>query len=170
MRPVDEKSQLALNVRHGRIEDQDIRAKVRIPRTRGMKTSHFEGSVVSGVRVLAQGRDERTQRLRHSILTLADHGWSQRRIALKLDINRETVGKYVRLGQPIPAISTSGSEGKVTPGFNDAAVCCTAHIHALNSTCSSFTSYSPHAGPRPFRLPWLRWQYSNDRCGLAEAL
>jgi hypothetical protein len=30
--------------------------------------------------------------LQHSILTLAAHGWSHRRIARELDINRETVG------------------------------------------------------------------------------
>jgi DNA-binding NarL/FixJ family response regulator len=31
--------------------------------------------------------------LQHSILTLARNGWSNRRIARELDINRETVGK-----------------------------------------------------------------------------
>jgi DNA-directed RNA polymerase specialized sigma24 family protein len=48
--------------------------------------------------------------LQHSILALAAHGWSHRRIARELDINRETVGKYLRLARSKPAISTPGSE------------------------------------------------------------
>jgi len=48
--------------------------------------------------------------LQHSILTLAAHGWSHRRIARELEINRETVGKYLRLARSKPAISTPGSE------------------------------------------------------------
>jgi transposase len=48
--------------------------------------------------------------LQHSILTLAAHGWSHRRIARELDLNRETVGKYLRLARSKPAISTPGSE------------------------------------------------------------
>src|ERR1700722_2108009 len=47
--------------------------------------------------------------LQHSIMTLAAHGWSHRRIARELDINRETVGKYLRLTDSKPAISTLGS-------------------------------------------------------------
>jgi len=48
--------------------------------------------------------------LQHSIMTLAAHGWSHRRIARELDINRETVGKYLRLADSKPAISTPGSD------------------------------------------------------------
>jgi transposase len=48
--------------------------------------------------------------LQHSILTLAGNGWSNRRIARELGINRETVGKYLLLARPKPAISTPGSE------------------------------------------------------------
>src|SRR5437667_7068480 len=48
--------------------------------------------------------------LQHSILTLAAHGWSRRRIARELDINRETVGKYLGLARSKPAISIPGSE------------------------------------------------------------
>jgi IS30 family transposase len=47
--------------------------------------------------------------LQHSILTLAGHGWSARRIARELDVNRETVGKYLRLAQSKPAIATAGA-------------------------------------------------------------
>ena len=49
--------------------------------------------------------------LQHSILTLAAHGWSRRRIARELGMDRETVGKYLRLAESKPAISTPGSEG-----------------------------------------------------------
>lgn len=48
--------------------------------------------------------------LQHSIMTLASHGWSHRRIARELDINRETVGKYLQLADSKPAISTPGAE------------------------------------------------------------
>lgn len=47
--------------------------------------------------------------LQHSITTLAAHGWSHRRIARELDVNRETVGKYLRLAKAKPAISTPGA-------------------------------------------------------------
>ena len=57
-----------------------------------------------------------------AIYSLHDKGWSQRRIARELGLNRETVGRYLRLAkpaistagflepcQPKPAISTAGS-------------------------------------------------------------
>src|SRR5262249_55654200 len=47
--------------------------------------------------------------LKHSIITLAAGGWSRRRIARELSLNRETVGKYLRLESSKPAISTLGS-------------------------------------------------------------
>jgi DNA-binding CsgD family transcriptional regulator len=37
------------------------------------------------------------------------HGWSLRRIARELGVNRETVGKYLLLARSKPAISTPGS-------------------------------------------------------------
>jgi transposase len=46
--------------------------------------------------------------LQTTIYSLADRGWSQRRIASELRINRETVGRYLRLAKP--AISTTGVE------------------------------------------------------------
>jgi transposase len=50
--------------------------------------------------------------LQTTIYSLADRGWSQRRIARELGINRETVGRYLRLAEKAkPAISTAGSEG-----------------------------------------------------------
>jgi IS30 family transposase len=48
-----------------------------------------------------------------AILTLREHGWSQRRIARELGIHPDTVGKYIRLsGQDAkPAKAPTGSEG-----------------------------------------------------------
>jgi transposase len=48
--------------------------------------------------------------LHHSILTLAERGWSARRIARELGVHRETVGRHLR---PKPAKVTTGfSEGE----------------------------------------------------------
>jgi predicted transcriptional regulator len=50
--------------------------------------------------------------LQTTIYSLADRGWSQRRIARELGINRETVGRYLRLAEKAKAaISTSESDG-----------------------------------------------------------
>jgi len=72
-----------------------------------MKTSHFEGSIAHRAAWSASGRDERTQ---HELVAFdfdfGKHGWSHRRIARELDINREIVGKYLRLARSKPAIST----------------------------------------------------------------
>ncbi len=53
--------------------------------------------------------------LQHSILTLAGNGWSNRRIARELSVNRETVGKYLLLARSKPAISTPGSDSDPGP-------------------------------------------------------
>jgi len=48
----------------------------------------------------------------HSIITLYNRGWSKRRIARELGLNRETVGRHIRLElerASKPAISTAGS-------------------------------------------------------------
>jgi len=55
-----------------------------------------------------------------SIITLAGHGWSKRRIARELGVHRETVDRYLRRNQgppesgdgSKPAISTAGSAGR----------------------------------------------------------
>jgi transposase len=58
--------------------------------------------------------------LQTTIYSLADRGWSQRRIAQELGINRETVGRY--LGKSKPAISTTGSleAGQAKPAISTA--------------------------------------------------
>jgi len=48
--------------------------------------------------------------LQHSIVALSAKGWSRRRIARELAINRETVGRYLRVAEAKPAISTLGSQ------------------------------------------------------------
>jgi transposase len=51
-----------------------------------------------------------------TIYSLADRGWSQRRIARELGISRETVGRYLLLRRlSKPAISTPGVEGDSKP-------------------------------------------------------
>jgi predicted transcriptional regulator len=51
--------------------------------------------------------------LQTTIYSLAQRGWSQRRIAKELGINRETVGRYLPLSKP--AISTTGFEDGHSP-------------------------------------------------------
>ena len=74
--------------------------------------------------------------LQTTIYSLDGRGWSRRRIARELGIDRETVGRYLRLAKPAisttglaakPAIPTAGSEaaGEVKPaiptaGFEEA--------------------------------------------------
>ena len=47
-----------------------------------------------------------------TILSLYRQGWSQRRIARELEINRETVARYIKQARaaPKPAIAPTGSE------------------------------------------------------------
>ena len=47
--------------------------------------------------------------LQHSITTLAANGWSRRRIARELDIDRETVGRHLRLADSKPAKVLTGA-------------------------------------------------------------
>jgi hypothetical protein len=55
--------------------------------------------------------------LQHFITTLAGKGWSARKIARELSINRETVGKYLRqkTASSNPAIPPAGSAGESDP-------------------------------------------------------
>jgi transposase len=58
--------------------------------------------------------------LQETIYSLNDLGWSRRRIARELGIDRETVGRYLLLAKP--AISTTGPEGagEVKPAISTA--------------------------------------------------
>jgi len=55
--------------------------------------------------------------LLHSITTLAAQGWSHRRIACELDINRQTVGRYLRFleSKPATALAGAAAEAEVNP-------------------------------------------------------
>jgi transposase len=53
-----------------------------------------------------------------SIQTLLQRGWSQRRIARELGVNRETVARYAAGLDPKPAISTAGSCAEKPPDLN----------------------------------------------------
>ena len=54
--------------------------------------------------------------LQTTIYSLADRGWSQRRIERELGINREAVGRYLRLSKGSKTShSTPGSEGDSEP-------------------------------------------------------
>lgn len=46
---------------------------------------------------------------RHAIIGLLESGWSYRRIARELCVDRETVARYDRLRRSNPAISPPGS-------------------------------------------------------------
>ena len=51
--------------------------------------------------------------LQQAIVGLRQQGWSKRRIARELGLDRGTVGKYLRVKDPKPAIPLIGSEASV---------------------------------------------------------
>src|ERR1700686_3954291 len=57
--------------------------------------------------------------LQTTIYSLADRGWSQRRIASELGINRETVRWYLRRGKPAISIAGSEEEEERKPGISN---------------------------------------------------
>jgi transposase len=56
-----------------------------------------------------------TVSLQHSIVTLAAKGWSSRKIARELDVDRETVRRYRPAEDSKPAIAPTGSEDTAAP-------------------------------------------------------
>jgi predicted transcriptional regulator len=56
--------------------------------------------------------------LQTTIYSLADRGWSQRRIASELGINRETVRRYLRLAKPAISIASSEEEADRKPAIS----------------------------------------------------
>jgi transposase len=69
-----------------------------------------------------------------AIYSLHDKGWSQRRIARELGLNRETVGRYLRLAKP--AISTTGFE---EPYQTKPAISTTGSAVGRKSQCEPLT-------------------------------
>ena len=50
-----------------------------------------------------------------ALMALHERGWSKRRIARELGIDRETVGRYVRLAQRLTAKPASAPPGSSSP-------------------------------------------------------
>ncbi len=69
----------------------------------------------------------------HAIVTLKQLGWSQRRIAEELGINRETVARYTRSS---PADSKPATNA--IPGFAVAEPPCSGRSHSPESFCEPF--------------------------------
>ena len=86
--------------------------------------------------------------IQQTISTLSRGGWSQRRIARELGIDRETVARYRRLArqvaEPKPAISPAGSE--LTEGLNPAIV-------PPGSEVATAPSHLPAEPPNPAISP-----------------
>ena len=82
-----------------------------------------------------------------SIIELYEHGWSQRRIARDLDLNRETVARHIRLHRTPdskPAILPAGIDAageakpaKVPTGIDEGGDPKPAKVPAGNSGCAS---------------------------------
>ena len=94
--------------------------------------------------------------IQQTISTLSRGGWSQRRIARELGIDRETVARYRRLARqvadPKPAIAPAGSE--LSEGLNPAIVPPGPEVPPVSSpppTESSKPAISP-AGSKPGRV------------------
>ena len=87
--------------------------------------------------------------LQTTIYSLAQRGWSQRRIAKELGINRETVGRYLRL--PKPAISITGSEESEDP---KPAISITGDLVAKEESKPAISIAGMGAGCRS-RCEWL---------------
>jgi predicted transcriptional regulator len=84
---------------------------------KGLKTSHFleqkTAPRLSGNADQWGMSNVLKVSLQSAIKSLAERGWSGRRIARELGLNRETVGRY--LGSAKPAISTTGFEEGCEP-------------------------------------------------------
>jgi hypothetical protein len=84
--------------------------------------------------------------LQTTTYSLAQRGWSQRRIAKELGINRETVGRYLRL--PKPAISITGD--LVAKEESKPAISTAGTGAGRRSRCESFAELILFGG-----RPWL---------------
>jgi IS30 family transposase len=87
-----------------------------------------------------------------AIYSLHDKGWSRRRIARELGLNRETVGRYLRLAKP--AISTAGFE---EPCQAKPAISTTGTMAGRKSQCEPLAEailakVEVARGPRPVFL------------------
>jgi predicted transcriptional regulator len=89
--------------------------------------------------------------LQTTIYSLAERGWSQRRIASELGINRETVRRYLRLAKP--AISITGSEEGAD---RKPAISITGEQAAATQSKPAISITGVGTGRRSQCEPWLR--------------
>ena len=88
-----------------------------------------------------------TVSLQATIYSLHDRGWSRRRIARELGIDRETVGRYLLLAKP--AISTAGVEGtgEAKPAISTAGIEGTSEAKPAISTAGKSTGRKSQCEP-----------------------
>ena len=101
--------------------------------------------------LLLTAMNELNVNLQHSIVILAGNGWSSRRIARELGINRETVGKYLLLARPKPAISPPGSE----PDSNPKPAIPTSGFEPSQDSKPAISTAGSAAGRQSLCLPHL---------------
>jgi transposase len=90
-----------------------------------------------------------------SIRSLFAQGWSRRRIALELGVDRETVGKYLRqgLGGPKPANAPTGSNGSKPATFPGVPALDPKPANAPTGSTDD-TLLPPAADPDPAATPY----------------
>jgi transposase len=105
-----------------------------------------------------------------AISTLSRNGWSQRRIARELGVDRETVARYRKLArqaqEPKPAILPAGSEAvqEPNPGISP-----TGSEPATNGVSDSNPAISP-AGSKPGRISHCELFKATIQAGLDRGL
>jgi transposase len=108
--------------------------------------------------------------LQQTIRTLSDRGWSQRRIARELDIDRETVARYRKLARqsqgPKPAIVPAGSEAPTEP---NPAISPTGSGPTPGSASDPNPAIAP-AGSKPGRLSHCEAYKAAIQAGLDRGL
>jgi len=84
-----------------------------------------------------------------SIRTLHRRGWSQRRIADELGINRETVARYLRLAEPAPKPANAPTGSEESHGASKPANALTGFEENLGTAEPAGAIPSPRPDPQP---------------------
>src|ERR1017187_2325779 len=92
------------------------------------------------------------------VLSLHRKGWSQRRIATELEINRETVARYLKQARPAP------KPANAPPGSSGCGVAANASVQAT-SAASGRSRRAP--GRRSVCEPWRDIIQSKRNQGLS---
>ena len=99
-----------------------------------------------------------------SILSLPAQGWSQRRIAAQLGIDRETVSGYIRLArsavQPDPSDLSKPAIAPIDPAR-------TQRVPAADSNPAPVPIGSASAGRRSHGAPWREYMLAKHGQGLS---